>query len=117
MLIDKIEERDIDAYRRKREGDGVAIATINRELSNLSGALSWAVKNGIIDKKPFVNMPNPHNERERFLSKEEAARLLSFCPATIQPIVQAALFIGMRRGEISRGFACMTYGTPRRLGR
>ena len=100
MLIDKIGERDIEAYRRKREGDGKAIATINRELSNLSGALSWAVRNGMIDKKPHVNMPNPHNEQERFLTKEEARRLISYCPATIRPLVKAALFTGMRRGEL-----------------
>ena len=100
VLIDKIGERDIEAYRRKREGDGKAVASINRELSNLSGALSWAVRNGIIDKKPHVKMPNPHNERERFLTKEEAKRLISYCPADIRPIIQAALFTGMRRGEL-----------------
>jgi hypothetical protein len=58
VLIDKIGERDIESYRRKREGDGMAVATINRELSNLSGALSWAVRNGIIDKKPSVPSDN-----------------------------------------------------------
>ena len=100
VLIDKIGERDIEAYRRKREGDGKAVASINRELSNLSGALSWAVRNGIIDKKPRIKMPNPHNERERFLTKEEARRLVSYCPADIRPIIQAALFTGMRRGEL-----------------
>lgn len=100
VLIDKIGERDIEAYRRKREGDGVAVATINRELSNLSGALTWAVRNSIIDKKPRVSMPNPQNEQERYLTKEEAKRLISYCPATIRPLVKAALFTGMRRSEL-----------------
>jgi integrase len=45
-------------------------------------------------------MPNPHNERERFLSKKEAKRLISYCPPTIRPFIQAALFTGMRRGEL-----------------
>jgi integrase len=98
--IDKIGKLEIETYRRKRASDGAAIATINRELSDLSAALSWAVRRGMLDKKPVFSMPNPHNERERFLTRDEARRLIAACDPRIALIVQTAMFTGMRRGEI-----------------
>jgi integrase len=100
ILINKIGESESEAYRLNRSKEGAAVATINRELVNLSSALSWAVKKGMLEKKPIFRMPNPHNERERFITKEEARRLISFCHHRIDLIVQTALFTGMRLGEI-----------------
>ena len=100
ILISKIGEGEIEAYRLKRSKEGAAVATINRELINLSASMSWAVRKGMLDRKPIFRWPNPHNERDRFLSKEEAHRLLESCDQRIVLVVQTAMFTGMRLGEI-----------------
>lgn len=98
--IDRIGEAEVEAYRAMRGKERAAIATINRELSNLSAALGWAVRKGMIDKKPIFRMPNPHNERTRFLTKDEARRIIDSCSHRIILVVQTAMFTGMRLGEI-----------------
>lgn len=99
-LADKITENTLEGYRRDRLEEGVKVATTNRELAVLSSAMSWAVRRGLLHKRPRFDFQNPRNERMRFLTKDEARRLLLACPDEIRGFVQGALYTGCRRGEL-----------------
>lgn len=98
LSIDKVTEQTVEEYQAGRAGK--AVATINRELSVLSAALTWAVKKHWIAKRPRFQLPTPKNEKTRFLTREESCRLVAACPPELRGFVQAALHTGMRRGEL-----------------
>lgn len=60
------------------------------------------MKNGRAERNPAqgVKQLKENNERDRILSPEEYARLLTHCPAHLKPIVKLAYHTAMRRGEI-----------------
>jgi len=96
--IHTITERDIEAHRQRRAG--LKPSTINRDLAVLSSALSWAIEKKWIRSRPRIKLPTPYNTMQRFLTREEAKRLIKECPLYLQRIVRTALATGMRRGEI-----------------
>ncbi len=77
-------------------------STINHELMFLSGALREAVKRGYIDRNPVQGVPtlSEHNQKLRWLTKEEEDRLFKFLPEYLRPITTCALHTGMRLGEV-----------------
>jgi integrase len=82
----------------------VTPATVNRELALLRHLLRLAEEWGYIAKAPRVRMGKESEGRLRFLSEDEAVRLLDRCRTSQNPylsaIVTLALNTGMRRGEI-----------------
>lgn len=57
-------------------GNTVSEATAARELTVLRAALGYAVKNGKLVDRPFVELPSRGPGRDRWLTRSEAARLL-----------------------------------------
>jgi len=93
----------IEQYKGKRlNEDGRMPATVNRELTCLKSVFNWAIKNSKVTVNPVreVKMLKENNTRLRYLTKDEAQRLIENCPEHIKPIVITALLTGMRRGEI-----------------
>ena len=98
----------VESYKIRRrsektpKGGEVQPGTINRELACLKRMLNLAVQwdmleyNQIQGVKLFKEPKGP----VRFLSEEEAARLIEACNATFRPIVITALNTGMRLNEI-----------------
>jgi len=87
-----------DAIRSRR-------ATANRDLTVLKAALNrFADDNGGLpvhawrDVKPFRGVDNP---KLRYLSDEEARRLVNACDPIFRPMVQASLLTGARYGELA----------------
>lgn len=84
-------------------------ATINRYAASLATVLTWAIKRRIAPKgfvhpcRSIERRPE-HNERTRFLSDEERARLLQAAQAASWPrlyvLVLMALTTGARKGEL-----------------
>ncbi|MBI4284165.1 MAG: site-specific integrase [Chloroflexi bacterium] len=77
-------------------------ATVNRHLALLSGVFNKATAwkktkagNPVKEVKKFKE----NNERVRFLTEEEEARLRTVFPEEHWPLVEVALHTGMRRGE------------------
>jgi integrase len=96
----------LETYQARRTGpDKCKPATPNREFAVLSHCLAKATEWGLIgpDVLATVRKIRPlreNNGRTRYLTPDEAGRLLSACPEHLAPIVGLALQTGMRRGEI-----------------
>lgn len=77
-------------------------ATVNRYLATIRGILRMARDEWQwIDNFPKVRMLPGEVERDRWLSHEEAGRLIAACPAHLAAIVRFALATGCRASEIT----------------
>lgn len=96
---DEPRKDDPDAKRRRQ-------ATANRVLTVLKAALNQAYRDGKVDSdsawrrvRPFRDADQP---KIRFLSHDEARRLVNATDAEFRPLVRAALLTGARYGELIR---------------
>lgn len=81
---------------------GKKIATINRHLAVVRGLLRMARDEWQwIDAIPKVRLLPGEVERDRWLSQEEAQRLLAVCPPHLAALVRFALATGCRAREIA----------------
>lgn len=98
--------------RRRRMGAGgaprrvkmrpLSDATLRRELLTLRAALRWAVKASWIVREPHVEAPEPGLGRDRWLTREEAARLLqSAGQPHIKVFIALALYTAGRAGALT----------------
>lgn len=88
-------------YWERRHRDGVAPGTIAREGITLRAALHWAKKEGWIKEAPHVALPPKTAPRERFLTREEADKLLAAARSPhLRLFILLALHTGARRGAI-----------------
>lgn len=102
--------RDIDGkaiFRAK--APRMAPATLNRYMHSLAAVCTWAIRKRLIAKgweNPCkrIERRRENNERVRFLSDDERARLLTACKASkwkgLYPLVLLAITTGARRGEL-----------------
>ncbi|AIK68482.1 putative integrase [Mesorhizobium phage vB_MloP_Lo5R7ANS] len=83
---------------------GRSFATADRKLAALSKMLRFAVERGVIPRVPKVPLYREDNERLRFLTKDEAQKLLKLWRDWHQPDAHAftvfALHTGARVGAI-----------------
>jgi integrase len=97
--VREIAAGDEDAARRRK-------ATANRVLTVLKAALNHARAEGKVTcpddawrlVKPFRDVDAP---KVRYLSDEEAVRLVSACPPDFRALVTGALLTGCRYGELA----------------
>jgi integrase len=112
--VKTIKHSDIERYKLLRLDTPTihnrirSIASVNRELQLLRAILRFAIREGVLMRSPFeLGAPlisiSDERKRDRVLSFEEEARLLSKCTgrrAHILPLIITALDTGMRRGEL-----------------
>jgi integrase len=86
------------ATRRRKLGP----AAVNRELATLKHALNLAVEWDYLEVSPAARVKKFKEPpgRVRYLSRDEAARLVESCSEELRPIVVAALHTGLRLSEI-----------------
>lgn len=98
----EITPANIEDYIAKRKSEGVANATVNRELACLKRMFNLAIRWKEAKKNPVndVDFLRENPGRTRFLSQEEAKRLLDCCSRSLYPIVFTGLNTGMRLSEI-----------------
>lgn len=93
---------DIEGYKKKRIGEGVTVATVNRELACLRNIFNRAAEWGkFVSVPPKIKLARENNERVKYLSEGEAQKLLEMSPEPLKSIVIIALNTGMRRSEIA----------------
>jgi integrase len=87
--------------RDRRERDGVANATINRALEIVRRMLNVAHQDwNWLQRVPRVRMLSEPKRRIRFLTREEADRLIANLPVHLRSVVRFALATGCRMSEI-----------------
>jgi integrase len=90
----------IDMYSTKRQGDGAANATINRELATLRRGFRLGYRAGKVCRVPPVGLLRERNVRTGFFEPGEFRAVQSHLPAELSPIAEFAYLTGWRKGEI-----------------
>lgn len=109
-LLTKERVRNYMAKRRKMGAGGaprrpaprpLADSTLRRELLTLRAALRWAEKENWIPKAPHVEAPGQGETRDRWLTREEAARLLESAKQPhVRVFMALALYTAGRTGAL-----------------
>ena len=97
----KVDELQIDRYRKHRLAKGIKRATINRETQYLTQALPLAVEKKLLARVPIVKKYTENNARQGFFEVDDFERVVALLPDDIQDFVRFAYHSGWRRGEIA----------------
>lgn len=105
MPVDSVSQIAIERFKRERGVEGVRPATINRAVAMFKHFIGRAVTEGWVSDETArsvrsVAMLKEPPGRVRYLSDDEARRLLEGLRPDVRDIVVVAMFTGMRRGEI-----------------
>ena len=81
--------------------------TIRGALTPLSRVMAHAVRRGFISANPVLGLerderPKSDQAKMRILSSEEIEKLLAAAPDRYRPLLTAAVFTGLRKGELLR---------------
>jgi len=103
MTIQEMTPAVIQDFISVRLASGISKATANRDRSMLHGIFNFAIRRGafggenpVHNLKPFPEPPG----RLRFLSADEAERLLNSAARHLRPIIVCALHTGARHSEV-----------------
>jgi integrase len=98
---DALRPSDSATYARQRQGEGISDGTIRRELTTLRAALHWAAGERLISAAPAVRLPPKPAPRDRWLTRDEADRLLGACVSHhVRLFILVALHTAARRNAI-----------------
>ncbi len=102
MDLSAINRAVIDRLIETRRADGVANATVNRTLEVVRAILRKAVQEWEwIERAPAIRMLPEPKRRVRWLTQEEAERLLSELPDHLAEMARFALATGLRRANVT----------------
>ena len=102
-MLDDLNPKLIAGYKVHRRDYGASASTINRELYMLSKACNLAVNEWEwLSENPVskVTKETENNERNRWLSLEEEAKLLEECPGWLRDIILFDLHTGLRQDDL-----------------
>lgn len=102
MTVEKLRPSHSQSYSRQRMKSSIAPGTVGRELRVLRAALHWAQGERLVGQIPKVDMPATPRPRDRWLSRDEAVRLID---AAVTPHVK--LFIQLALGTAARSGAIL----------
>ena len=93
----------IESYKKFRLEGGTKASTINTELNTIKAMLNRAVALGYLARNPCreVKKLKAPRKQVRFLSKEEAKKLVDAGNGRMGPIVETLLYTGLRRNELT----------------
>lgn len=105
LPVQDVTSRAIERWMATRLDQGVSRATLNRNRAALSVIFEWAIREGDHPGPNPIRAIRPFREgigRTRYLSAEEAARLLMASPPHLKVVLMLALHTGGRLGELLR---------------
>ncbi len=93
--------REIDKYKDRRLKEGLAPATINRELACLRRAFRLGREKGMVapNEVPVTSLFSEHNVRTGFLEEHELRKLIPLLSEDLRPLVTFLHLTGWRLGE------------------
>jgi integrase len=107
QIVSSIKLMDLENYQTKREGQGLAPATIDMEIRIAQAMVTKGFDNDLVDGrslKAFRKLKNKlkpgANARKRTLSVEEHQALVANASSHFKPILITAYHTGMRMGEL-----------------
>lgn len=114
-FADELRPADGRRYTEARRVEGVGAGTIGQELGQLRAALRLAHEESMVAPPPLLRGPSRPQPKQRWLSRDEAARLLDACGAAhLRLFVAIAMHTGARSGAI-RGLTWDRVDPDRRL--
>lgn len=101
--LDEIRREDVDQIIQARLADGVRNATVNRMMETMRAILRRAETDWEwIDKATHIPMLPEPKRRVRWLTHEEADRLLQELPSHMAEMVRFTLATGLREANVTR---------------
>jgi integrase len=108
MLVNTITPADLESYKAKRKQKKRSNSYIDQELGSAASMVNTAFENEKIGGRAYKIFKNRKkllrrkgdNRRNRVLSNEEYQRLIPQLSFHLKPVIAAAYWTGMRRGEI-----------------
>ncbi|MDR3605495.1 MAG: site-specific integrase, partial [Syntrophaceae bacterium] len=94
---------DLKHYRTHRSNEGVANATINREMSAMSGIFRVLVEHQLVENNPcrlLKRLSEKSGQRQVYISFQDINNIMELCPEWFQDMLWIAYLTGMRQGEI-----------------
>lgn len=101
--VTQIAAREVSRYKTLRRKEGAAPATVNRELALMKHAFNMARREWEWLKDNPVSMVKMEREppaRDRWLTREEEAKLLACSAGWLHRLVVFSVETGLRRGEL-----------------
>ena len=106
-LVNTIKPVELEEYQDKREGEGLAPATIDMELTIAGTMVRKAWDNDMVDgrtvkafRRVKKKLKQGSNARDRILTVDEYLRLRDSSPPHLKALITVAYHTGMRRGEL-----------------
>lgn len=99
--LDEIDQRMLSEAVHAYRATGVKNSTANNLFSAIHTILAAAKEWGWIDTLPTINKLPVTERRLRWLTREEADRLLMELPAHLKPMVQFSLATGLRKTNVA----------------
>jgi integrase len=91
MALTDIDKKKLAFIRDTKKAEGAANATVNRHLAVISGILNKACKEwDWIDTVPAIKMLPEPSGRIRWITQEEAQRLISELPPHLEAMARFA---------------------------
>jgi integrase len=87
---------DVTRYKAQRQSEGVANATINRELAALKRALTLAHRAERIQRVPYIEMLAEDNVRKGFFEGDQFEAVRGHLHEDLRPVVTFAYITGWR---------------------
>jgi site-specific recombinase XerD len=98
-------------YVSRRQAEGAANASVNRELSALKRMFSLYIQAGKLTAKPHIPMLEENNARQGFLDHGDFLKLKAKLPAYLQESRNVSLLLGLACvGNEGVGMAGRGYG-------
>ncbi|WP_020395624.1 tyrosine-type recombinase/integrase [Thiolinea disciformis] len=96
--LNEINRNVIDLLKRAKQSEKVSNATVNRMLALVRAILRKAVNDWEwLDKSPYIKLLPEPKRRIRWLTSQQATRLLSALPSHIALIARFSLATGLRQ--------------------
>lgn len=101
-LLCNIDAHVIESMAKAKEATGVTPATVNRLLAVIRSILRKAKNEwGWMEDVPKIRMRKEANERIRWLTPDEASRLLLELPEHLRSMAQFTLATGLRASNVT----------------